>query len=258
MQNSKQTVIVLQSDNSVELKTAEFASYISERFNIQLAKLTFSFPQHYLPLHHTYPFPFYKRTAEQLKERLNKLMEAHDSVMVIFAYNRKHLWQKNRISDILMACRDLRIPYIGVPEDGDTFKGLKKIALPIGFLVEEKEKAPLSNVFSEYCGASIEMIQPKDKGKRAMYNVEFIQKILQNYQREPLLIKGTKSSFKIEFEALQLAKERHYDIVFISGSREYTLDDIFFRPKEGKILWKANIPILIINPRDDIYVLCGN
>lgn len=258
MSNSKQTLIILKSDGLEEPKTDVFANYLVNQLKLDTKTITFRFPKYYIPLHHTYPTSIQKKNALLLKEEISKSLESADCVMLLFAYSRNSSWQKNRISDILMACRDLRIPYIGFPEDGSIFKGLNKIALPIGFLVEEKEKAPVSNVFCEYCNSELELIQPNDKGKRASRNVDFITKILHNYKRNPKIIKGEKSSFKIELEAVDLLEERNYDIIFISASREYSLDDILFRPKESTVLWKSDIPILIINPRDDIYVLCGN
>lgn len=258
MSNPKQTLIILKSEGLEETKTDVFANYLIDRFDMDVQTITFRFPKRYIPLHHTYPTPIQKKNSLLLKSKISTLLDSADCVMLLFGYSRDGAWQKNRISDILMACRDLRIPYIGVPEDGTDFNGLNKIALPIGFLVEEKEKAPVSNVFCEYCNSELELIQPNDKGKRASRNVEFITKILHNYKRNPKIIKGGKSSFKIELEAVDLSIERNYDIIFISASREYTLDDIFFRPKENMVLWKSDVPILIINPRDDIYVLCGN
>lgn len=253
-----QVILTLNSPSADESNMEAFALYLSTSFKKALISVAFNSPKTYFPLHHLYPLPIYTKAYQLLQEQLESIQETHECVMLVFSYNRRSNLQKDRLSDILQACRELRIPYIGFPEDGTVFSSIKKIALPIGFLIEEKEKAPWSNVFSEQCGAEIELIQPKDRGTRAEKNVSFIAKILDSYHKNSVIIKSTKPSAKIEFDAVALTPERSYDILFISGSREYSLDDIFFRPKELQVLWKSDIPVLIINPRDDIYILCGD
>ena len=46
------------------------------------------------------------------------------------------------------------------------------------------------------------------------------------------------------------------DIAIITASREYGLDDIIFGPKELHIIKKSEIPLMVLNPRGDLYVLC--
>ena len=45
-------------------------------------------------------------------------------------------------------------------------------------------------------------------------------------------------------------------LLMISASRDYGLDDILFGPKELKVI-KSTVPVMVINPRGDLYALCG-
>ena len=185
---------------------------------------------------------------------VNNMVREFDPVLVVFNYSSNNSAQRNKILKHLKAFRDLRVPYIGV-KNGVEIGVLDNILIPVGFLPEEKEKAPWGNSFMKYCNSKITLLQPKDKGTRAKKNVEFIEKVFKSYNRNYQLIKGSKSSFKIEFESIS---KKEYDMYFITGSRAYGLDDVFFGPKEYHVLKKADKPVLIINPRDDIYVLCGD
>ena len=73
-----------------------------------------------------------------------------------------------------------------------------------------------------------------------------------NYQVE----KAKSDSFKVDREAIQKAESEDFGIILISASREYGLDDIFFGPKERKLVKESNLPILLVNPRGDLYALC--
>jgi nucleotide-binding universal stress UspA family protein len=52
-------------------------------------------------------------------------------------------------------------------------------------------------------------------------------------------------------------EELQADLLMISASRDYGIDDIIFGPKEEKIVKKSTIPVMVINPRKDLYALCG-
>jgi len=45
-------------------------------------------------------------------------------------------------------------------------------------------------------------------------------------------------------------------MIIVSASRDYGLDDILFGPKEYHVVKKSDIPVLLVNPRGDLYALC--
>ena len=70
------------------------------------------------------------------------------------------------------------------------------------------------------------------------------------------LDKGTKDSFKVEAESIQVAEKEHAGIIIVSASRDYGLDDLLFGPKEYHVVKKSSVPVLLVNPRGDLYALC--
>ena len=67
---------------------------------------------------------------------------------------------------------------------------------------------------------------------------------------------GKKDSFKVEKEAVEMAMNGEYGMVLITNSRDYGLDDIIFGPKEQHLFKQTTTPLMCINPRGDLYVLC--
>ncbi len=69
-------------------------------------------------------------------------------------------------------------------------------------------------------------------------------------------IRARKDSFKVNSEALTLAEQTNAGLIIVSASRDYGLDDIIFGPKEMHLIKKSGIPLMLVNPRGDLYTLC--
>jgi hypothetical protein len=159
------------------------------------------------------------------------------------------------IRSLLNECRELRIPYVFY-KDSFTKLELGKVILPIGFLEEEVEKAQFASAFGRFCRSEIKMLLANDYGSKAATNAEKMKLLFDKFQLHYTLEKATKDSFKIESEAIQFAATEDGGIIIISASRDYGLDDILFGPKEYHIIKKSPIPVLLVNPRGDLYALC--
>lgn len=159
------------------------------------------------------------------------------------------------IRGLLNACRDLRIPYV-LYKDSFTELGLTKVMLPIGFLEEELEKAQFAAAFGRFCGSEIIMLLANDYGSKAASNAEKMKLLFDNFKFKYTVEKATKDSFKVEAESIQVAEKEQAGIIIISASRDYGLDDILFGPKEYHVVKKSKVPVLLVNPRGDLYALC--
>ena len=187
------------------------------------------------------------------RDKIDEIVRRTDAIMVILSDE-----EGVTIKRQLRMCRNLRIPFLFVPKSGVSLTDIKKILVPVGFLVEEKEKGPWANSFGRFFGSDIILMKPNDKGTKAYKNLLFLQRLLKGYKQGYTVREGRKNSFGIEKEAVSVALAVQAELVFIMASREYGLDDLFFGPKEYHVLKRAKLPVMVLNPRDDIYVLCGN
>lgn len=155
----------------------------------------------------------------------------------------------------LNACRDLRIPYLFY-KDSFPELDLTKVILPVGFLEEELEKAQFASAFGRFCGSEIKMLLANDYGSKATTNAEKMKLLFDKFDFKFSLKKATKDSFKVEAESIQVAEKEHAGMIIVSASRDYGLDDVLFGPKEYHVVKKSPIPVLLVNPRGDLYALC--
>lgn len=151
--------------------------------------------------------------------------------------------------------RDLRVPFVIVKMDADV-RDFSKIIVPVCYLTEEKEKAPYTSNMGRFLGSEIIVLEAKDYGSKTPANVKAITALYDKFSLNYKVLKAKKDSFKVEKEAAYMADETGAGMVVISTSRDYGLDDIIFGPKELHILRAANTPVMCINPRGDLYVLC--
>lgn len=185
----------------------------------------------------------------------NLLSQTCDELDASFLFLQIEDNNSKSIRNSLNACRDLRIPYILFK---DSFSSLYvlKVILPIGFLEEELEKAQFASAFGRFCNAEIIMLLADDYGTKAATNAEKMKMLFDKFSFQYRLEKATKDSFKVEREAIQVAKKEQAGLIIVSASRDYGLDDLLFGPKEFHVVKKSPIPILLVNPRGDLYALC--
>ncbi|HRR62241.1 MAG TPA: universal stress protein [Paludibacteraceae bacterium] len=163
---------------------------------------------------------------------------------------------KKNIRFWLSQCRELRIPYV-LFKDSFSSLDLSRVIVPINFLEEEIEKAQFASAFGRFCGSKIIILLANDYGSKARQTAEKMKELFDKFQLNYTLTKGNSDSYKIEKEAVQVAINEDAGIILVSASREYGLDDIVFGPKELHLVKKSPVPILLVNPRGDLYALCN-
>lgn len=162
----------------------------------------------------------------------------------------------NKVKPLLKMCRNLRIPYIFTKPYFEKLN-LNRVIVPITFLIEDREKGPFASSLGRFFNSELLFLTAKDYGHKAIQTTNAIKSLLDKFQLKYQDIQATKNSHKVELEATLRTTELNAGMVIISASREYGLDDILFGPKEFHIINEAGVPIMLLNPRSDLYVLCG-
>lgn len=190
---------------------------------------------------------------------LEEFLKQEDVILLVLQLTEKQ-WQKKEIKKYLSICRELRLPYIFIKEWEQPNLSIQNIYAPIGYLVEEKEKGKWTGSFQKFLNSNIYFFKPKDRGSRAARNLKFITDLLDKRDTTYVVVDGKKPTDKSAMEALEIIERSHANnsLLMLSSSRDYGLDDIVFGPKEYHIIKKSTVPVMLINPRDDIYMLCGD
>lgn len=222
--------IPLQPDE-IEAKLAEWASKLSP-------KVTKGAENYLLP---------------SLSE-FHDFMTASEASTIVFQLSEHKGF--NKVRTFLKITRDLRIPYIFVKPYFDKIV-LDKVLVPVTFLVEDNEKGPFAANLGRFFGSELLLMPAKDFGHKARITTDKITTLLDKYELKHNEIAAQGDSFKVELEAVRRADELGAGMVIASASRSYGLDDIIFGPKELGFINECSVPVMLLNPRADLYVLCG-
>ena len=185
----------------------------------------------------------------------NMLSAIYEELEASFLIIQQANGQGKLIRSLLKDCRELRIPYLFYKDSFPTLD-LTKVILPVGFLEEELEKGQFAAAFGRFCGSEIKMLLATDYGSKAATNAEKMKSLFDKFDFNYTLDKANKDSFKVEAESIEVAQQEGAGLIIVSASRDYGLDDILFGPKEYHVLKKSEIPVLLVNPRGDLYALC--
>lgn len=184
------------------------------------------------------------------------IWENNDDIRVIQCTNNGRTIQKH-----LNECREERRPYLFITSTM-TIKPLRRLLVPVSMLEEETYKAEISTYIARKTGAHIILLQANDYGSHAQQNVNRIVTHIQKLNEridQPIsyeIVKARKDSFSLIKEASERQRDFQHDLLVLTASREYGLDDIIFGPPERKAIQKALVPVMLINPREDLFSLC--
>ena len=168
---------------------------------------------------------------------------------------------KRTIQHHLNECREERRPYVFVTKTM-TIKPLRRLLVPVSMLEEDTYKAEICTYLARKTGAHIILLQANDYGSHAKQNVNRIITHI-NAVKERTgetisyeVVQARKNSFKLTQEASERQRDFQHDLLILSASRDYGLDDILFGPPERKAIQKALVPVMLVNPREDLFSLC--
>lgn len=191
-------------------------------------------------------------TYDKKNKNLEQLCDQYDISFLLLQCEDN---SKKNLKTLLQATRNLRIPY-SILSSNQSLTTFEHIFVPITYLEEEVEKAQFAAAFGRFFNSKILIFQPNDYGSKAEQNCQRIIEFLNKFDIYKIITKANEDSFGIEKEICAQANLQTNSLVLLSASREYGLDDIIFGPKELKLIRFSKTPILLINPRADLYALC--
>ena len=184
------------------------------------------------------------------------IWDNNEDIKLIECANDKRTIQKH-----LNECREERRPYVFVTNTM-TIKPLNRLLVPVSMLEEETYKAEICTYLARKTGAHIILLQANDYGSHARQNVNRIVthiKAVMERTGEQIsyeVAQAKKDSFSLVREASERQRDFRHDLLILTASRDYGLDDILFGPPERKAIQRALVPVMLVNPREDLFSLC--
>lgn len=192
-------------------------------------------------------------------------------IRYIHCLNRSRIIQQH-----LNDCRDERRPYVFITDtmppsasaviqrsglSGEAGQ-IGTILVPISFLEEEVYKSEICTYLARKTGAEILLLLANDYGTKAKQNLDKIITHIEKVKERTgadiryRVLQAKKNSFNLAKEAVERQSEWKNDLLILTASREYGLDDILFGPPERHAILRSRIPVMLINPRADLFSLC--
>jgi len=167
----------------------------------------------------------------------------------------------SQFSKYSKALSESPIPFLFVDETRETVPEYKNLVLPIDLRKENSDSALWSSYFGRFNGAEIVVVAANDKDRnnqtQVAKNVVLSKKLFKKFNIPHKIFRGQKSSLGNAYEALELAHSANADFLTILSSSTITPLDLLVGLPERKIIKKAGaLPVMVINPRKDNYILC--
>ena len=175
---------------------------------------------------------------------------------------------RRHIQSVLDSCREERRPYVIIKKEcsaqqsccSEVQKGLSRILVPISMLEEEVYKAEICTYLARKTGAHLILLRARDYGSKAKQNTQRIITHIQTIAERT----GEEISYEVQEakrDSFSFHKDFHstewkHDLLLLTASREYGLDDWLFGPPELYAIRKSEVPVMLVNPRADLFSLC--
>jgi len=188
-----------------------------------------------------------------LENNIIRLVDEYNSVLVVL--------HQNRIKQSMRAFRESSIAFLFVNGNAPEYLQYKQVLVPLDYRKASKETSLWASYFGRFNKSQIRIVYAhetdKDQAARLKKNIDFFQKFLSSVNVSNQLVAGKTSSWRICEETLENASAMHGDVMIFSGSTSISLLDLLVGLPEKKIVQKAGpLPILLINPRKDICMIC--
>lgn len=194
---------------------------------------------------------------------INKIYESLSAIMVVAGLNSSEYKGKSYFttSRLTSDYRNLRIPVL-IVRNHPSENLWSRMVVPLDFNREAKEKGAWASYFGKRNGSFIHLVvrDYKDPYFAASLrnNVAMVRRLYDSLElRYDQHTEGKvkKSSDSI---GLEIAIQKGGHPLLLMASREVAVDDLMFGLPEKKIINSSgDVPVLLINPRDDLYVPCS-
>ena len=195
------------------------------------------------------------------------------------------------VQQVLDACREERRPYMVIKDNCSAQQSccsevqngstLSSILVPVTMLEEEVYKAEICTYLARKTGAHLILLRANDYGSKAKRNTQRIITHIQTIAErtgetityEERVAKGdsfhihkelhTYTSLPFAGSPMNLVgswgafrEGTGVGLILLTASREYGLDDWLFGPPEQYVIRKSEVPVMLVNPRADLFSLC--
>lgn len=194
-------------------------------------------------------------------ETLHSFAEATEGIMYVIGVAAKGKDTIFNRKKALKFIKTSRLPVMTVGAEIPSSLSWEKVFISVDIHRQEKEKALWAGYFYRFGQSELHLLHPiyKDEflKQKTEDNIKFIQKLYGNLEITATLEPLDAKIDNIDAHILQNSEKYLPSVLVIMMTKYYSLIDMLFGTREKRLIANAqNIPVLCINERDDLYVLC--
>lgn len=198
-----------------------------------------------------------------LTDIIKTIIEKINAIILVTGLNTVNRQSSHYFSpsNIVSDYRELRIPILVVQNKMPGPQAFRHIVLPVDFTKESKEKASWAGYFGKLYKSYITIVHTEYRDGFFMVqlrnNLLLIKKLFDALKTQYDLHKAEKVKYDIDRYALSYAKMKGAGMIIITATKEWGVDDFILGPAEKRIITNEDqLPVMLVNPRDDLFVPC--
>lgn len=142
-----------------------------------------------------------------------------------------------------------------------TEQNFEEVILSMNALKESKEKVLWASYFGRFSHSRINIFYHRYKDeylqKQLNLNIGFCRKMFKNFNIETLNVHILNRKKNIDLQAIEYAEEKEKNLCIFQTTNNKSIVDFLFGSSEEKVLkTMQKVPVLFLNQRDDIFVMC--
>ena len=196
------------------------------------------------------------------KEIISKLGQVLNAVVLVSSCNpnEKDKSKADNPITLLKNMEGSRTAYL-ICNQESCKTSYEKVLLPLNNARESKEKTLWASYFARFFESEITLYHRVYKDslyqKQLNLNLAFARKMLGQFDIIPSNHKSQDNKTLLDVQALRYAESNDYGVVICQTTKDKSFFDKLKGLEEVKTLKELkDIPILFLNPRDDLFVLC--
>lgn len=194
-------------------------------------------------------------------QSLHAMAESANHIMYVIGVSRSSSAQFNP-SRALQFIAPSRLPVMAVGEAPMSDLQWQNILLSVDVDLPAKEKALWAGYFNRYGKSNIHILHNEYQDSISIDKLsdlmDFIHRLYDNLEITPILHAITPKAYDLDQYAVEHADIYQASAIVVMTTTHKTFIDRIFGTREKQLLANSqNLPVLFINERDDLFVLCA-
>lgn len=207
------------------------------------------------------PFHSYCSIEGKTKEIIENIPYFLSGIMVVSSVNKESINGANSVNNILSDFYTSRIPYFIIDKNYPSIIKFSSILLTLENHRESKEKVLWGSYFGRFASSEITLYYHSYRDeyfiRQLRMNIAFAKKIFDSFSLDYNYFESKDRNTFVDHQGILFAKEEEYDLIICQTTKDKTWFNKLFRLRERKTLENNySIPILFVNPREDLFILC--